>query len=386
MDEGRVVGWYRKAGEHVVAGEPLLDIETDKTTISVEAPITGRLSELQVAVGETAAVGTLLVEILSEESGTEGARAEIDTKVASDTAANVRPALPGASAPATEDERHGERRLSSPAARRLARAAHVNLAHIRGTGPGGRIVAADIESAVTRSAEQTSSTPDATARHSASEASLRVRKMIAAEVTASHQEIPSFSMSRWIDLEPVMAHMESVRHRYRLSDYFLCATAYALTQVAELRMVWSKERNQPEELRDLSFGLVVSTDHGVVIPIIKGFSGIGLADCSRKREAAVQAARQGRLDASLMGSAAVSVSLLTREDADEFNAIIRPGQSAIVAAGRLRETPVARAGKIEVRRGCTVTLTLDHRVVDGRVGANFLGTLTRAMEETSFPP
>jgi pyruvate dehydrogenase E2 component (dihydrolipoamide acetyltransferase) len=388
MEEGTVVAWIRSSGERVASGDPLLEIETDKATVAIEAPATGTLGVPQVSAGEIAIVGALLVEIETDgpTAGESNAQStgQISAEPPEQTGAAEQKSNIRVEIPESAHARSDARPAASPAARRLAQQEELELSEIRGTGPEGRIVAADVEAAVQRRRQARPSNPTESIENSNLSDSIRMRRSIAAVVTASHQDIPVFALSRWIDLEAALTQIAEHGGSCRLSDYFLCATVRALAEVRELRTVWNLVQDRPEEIPEANIGLVVATNNGLLIPTIAISAASPLQECSIKRDAAVRAAREGRLGAGQSGRASVALSLMTREAADEFNGIISPNQSGLVAVGRIRESAMVREGQIAIRRGCTTTLSVDHRVVDGRGAARFLGALALAIEEPSF--
>jgi len=204
-------------------------------------------------------------------------------------------------------------------------------------------------------------------------------------VAASRREIPAFTLSRWIDMEGVLLDLTRFDQQRTETDYLLYAIASAVAEVPEFRTVWNPERRMSEDLGSTNIGIVVSTDHGLMIPVLADVGGLGLEQLAGRRKAAVAAARAGRLNQSFASAASISLSSLARESADEFEAIIIPGQTAIVAVGRLAPGVVARSGHVAIRRGCRVCVAADHRVVDGRTGARFIGAMAKVLEEDVAP-
>ncbi len=258
-----------------------------------------------------------------------------------------------------------ERVRASPRARRLARVAGIDLSTVKGTGPSGRIVAAD----TVETANGQQGTRDIAARRRA-----------AAELSRSQIEIPAFAAARWIDMEQVLSGVAAAGNRRTATDGFLFAIATAMAQIPEFRQVWNPADQISEELETINVGIVVSTPRGLVIPVLKGLDGVSIDEITIRRRAAVSDARAGRLSQACVGRTSVSLSSLLRDDADEFEAIISPGQTAMVAVGRVAPKVVAVGGEIVIRQGCTVTVTADHRVVDGVGCARFIGMLARTLE------
>ena len=383
--EATVVRWYKAAGDRVLSGEVVLEIETDKATLTIEAPASGILGTPAVAAGEVAAVGAALVMIL-----TENEQGEIDMIAAADaqppetvgSAIDGRDQTSAVGASPTVPDAAPRRLLASPLARRIAREAGIHLDSVRGTGPGGRIVRADIDRTAEPSAQRiTRGVAGGQGLLSGLERLTRSRRQTAMQVTASRREIPAFVLSRWIDMEAVLADLAQFERQRSETDYLLYAIARAVAQVTEFRCVWNPQRMLAEDLASTNIGLVVSTDHGLLIPVLKDVGGVDVEQLAARRRSALAAARAGRLDQSLTAPASISLSSLIRDEADEFEAIISPGQTAIVAVGRIAGRVMPHKGNVAIRRGCIIAVAADHRVIDGRTGARFIGAMARVLEE-----
>ena len=357
MVEATVVAWPRAAGGRVAAGDVILEVETDKATVTIEAPAAGVLGIPKLAVGGVAQVGQPLVYILGENEREPATDAQ-------EPPPSVRRAPSDAPASAEPTPVSGRIR-ASPLARRLARERGVDLHQLQGSGPSGRIVREDLQVGASAPADH----------------QLRSRRQIAARVSASRRDIPAFAASRWIDLEAVVAEMARYERQRTATDYFLLAIARAIDEVGAFRRVWDASTMRPRDLLKTNIGLVVDSDAGVLIPTLADVGRLELSELAERRKAAVAAARSGRLSETLLAPASVSLSSLIREDADEFEAIISPDQTAIVAVGRLMERVVAYRGEVAIRRGCMVRLAADHRHIDGRAAARFIGVIARVLQQ-----
>jgi pyruvate dehydrogenase E2 component (dihydrolipoamide acetyltransferase) len=374
MEDAAIVMWCKAAGDRVLAGEALLEIETDKSTLTIESPVAGRLGTPAVVAGERAAVGATLVAILAEDDieTPNVAPGPPENQLANPPISNQEPAQ-GRARPVRDDNRV----RASPLARRLARDRGIELAAVKGSGPSGRILASDAR------AQQTPLAATPPARALATDL-LAARRRIASEVSASQREIPAFVVTRWIDMEATVAGLGAAQARRTETDCFLFAIAAALIEVEEFRCVWNASAEAPEALDDANVGLVVSTERGLVIPILKSLAAASIEAISERRREAVAASREGRLHQRLVGRASVSLSSLIHGEADSFEAIISPGQTAMVAVGRITDTVVAQRGGILIRRGCMVSVSADHRVIDGGVSARFIGVIARVIEAGHF--
>jgi pyruvate dehydrogenase E2 component (dihydrolipoamide acetyltransferase) len=366
MEEATIAAWRRAAGDQIAQGDIILEVETDKATVTIEAPASGVLGVPKVDVGQVARVGEPLVLILgANENEPLGSPRHPEAGKIPD------PQLPGTlearSSSADSASVSGGRRVrASPLARRLARERTVDLGGVQGSGPNGRIVKGDVGVG-------------------SSDSRLRAQRQIAARVAASRREIPAFTLSRWIDLEGVMAEIAKFERERSVTDYFLYALACAVDEVPQFRCIWNASTMQASDLGSTNVGLVVDTDRGVVIPTLADIGGIDLAKMAVRRKTAVAAARSGRLSETLLARASLSLSSLLREDVDEFEAIIDPDQTAILAVGRLMPRAVPYQDDVAVRRGCSVKLSADHRHIDGRTAARFIGAITRVLEQRVAP-
>jgi len=367
-----------------LAGEVVLEIETDKATLTIEAPATGILGTPAVAAGELAAVGAALVTILNESERDEVA---MISQTDAQPAGTVGRAIEGldqtfaVGAARTGPGAAPRRLLASPLARRIARESGIHLDSVDGTGLGGRIVRADIDKAAELSAQRITRGAGERGGQDLLSRLDRSRRHTAMQVTASRREIPAFSLSRWIDMEAVLADLARFERQRSETDYLLYAVARAVAEATEFRCVWNSQRMLAEDLTSTNIGLVVSTDHGLLIPVLKDVGGADVDQLAARRRSALAAARAGRLDQSLTARASISLSSLLRDEADEFEAIISPGQTAIVAVGRIAGRVMPHKGNVAIRRGCIISVAADHRVIDGRTGARFIGAMARALEE-----
>ncbi|MCB1488872.1 MAG: 2-oxo acid dehydrogenase subunit E2, partial [Bauldia sp.] len=295
----------------------------------------------------------------------------------------------------------GERILASPMAKRLAGIHGVDLAGLTGSGPHGRIRARDVLAAAeTRPEAPAEARPAAPAAVPApiatgplpanAEPLSPMRSRIATAVSLSRQTIPSFVLDRWIDttavarakamLGPEVEQSASVKLTF--TDFLLQALADCLAQSPRMMVRYVEGEGQPALVRSSSvdIGLVVAVEDGVMIPVLRDLADKPLASIATARQAAVQRARSGRLAQSDSEPASMSLSNVGRAGADRFEAIIQPRESSIIAIGREHEKVVPRAGGIAVSTGINVTLSVDHRLIDGVTGAEFLGNLADRIE------
>lgn len=369
MEEATIVAWHKGEGDPITAGEVILEIETDKSVLEIEASVGGYLGPPAAPKGATLPVGARIVTIFAlDESAAETPTestddpGSVDTRHADsddlDRQASIEPT------PA-----HGPRLRASPLARRLAREYGIDLHAVKGSGPSGRVTGADVDRArETTSVADLDESVDVTAR-------LKRRRIMADQVVRSRKEIPSYSLERWIDLERVLSDLEKYGKERTETDYFLWAMISAIKALPSFRRVWDAGRLLEVELPGIHIGLIVRVEHGLIIPTLGDLEEVSFRKLVVDRREAVAAARAGRLEHRHSVKAAISLSSLLKGGADRFEAIISPGQTAILALGRLHERVTATAGEIDTRRGCIATLSVDHRVVDGFEASQFLESI-----------
>jgi pyruvate dehydrogenase E2 component (dihydrolipoamide acetyltransferase) len=390
MEAARVVKWLKRPGDRLRTGEAVVEVETDKSSMEIESPADAVLTEILVAEGEEAPVGGTLARLAASESDpTTGAAPRVSAPAATAaTPAAATRVAPVAAAPSVAPRDAGERVKASPLARRLAAEAGLDLRAIRGTGPGSRIRKRD----VLRS--DPSSGGDAAAR-SASPLPARplssMRARIAETVSASRRSIPSYTLDRWVETTRLAAEharlaTDESGPKITFTDMLLQAMADTLSRLPAILDRWLEGAAQPSLVspRTVDIGLVVALEQGLLIPTIHDVANRGLAHIARARHQAVERARTGRLTASDHAPASIALSNLGKSGVDRFEAIINPGQSSILAVGREHERALADGGRLYAARGANLTLSVDHRLIDGRLGAEFLGLLAGRIEQGSW--
>ena len=351
MEEVKVVRWLKNVGDHVVAGEPLLEVETEKSVVEIEAAVTGRLTQIMVQVDSQALVGDQVAWIDAIDAG------------------------------ATTEVLGGDRIRSTPVARKLAAERGMDIGDITGTGPGGRVQLEDVQRAL---GAPRADTP-------AAQSLTPMRRALARAMSKSCATIPQFTVSRSVDWTVLQALRGDLSARQpegspRLSvtDFLLQAVARALIEFPALNATFSGDPDSADArivaAGGAHIGLVVAVDYGLLVPVIHGVERLGLTDIARRRQDCVERGLKGRLKREETEGATFSISNLGADGPDRFTAIINPPQSAILAVGRQRDSAVARDGAVVVRPQSDLTLTVDHRVADGRLAAQFLARLVAILE------
>ena len=335
-DELVLLAWLKNAGEPVSEGEPLLEVETDKATLEVEAAVSGTLLATLCEPGQTVLAGTVVGWIGD----------------------------PGEQIP--DDQPPSRKVLATPAARTLARERGVDLAGLTGSGPEGRIERRDVLAGSDR-AEQPVDGVSAN------------RQAIARRLVRS-TGIPQFSVSRTIDVRRALERAATVPDA-TLSHLLLQAVAAGLRAVPGLNRVWVEDGPRLRRIEGAPVGLAIATDDNLVVATFPDPDLSSLADLAATTRRVVGEARAGRLVAGFSGPAAVTVSNLGMFGIDRFEAIVDPDQTAILAAGRVVERPAVTAGGIVAVAQLDLTLTVDHRTVDGAEAARFLAAVCAALED-----
>jgi pyruvate dehydrogenase E2 component (dihydrolipoamide acetyltransferase) len=357
QDTGKVVRWLRAEGDAVERGEPLLEIETDKVTVEIEAPATGALAGICASEGDDVPVGEAIAWVLAAGESLDAVPVAAPAAVAE--AQTVAP----------------ERRtLASPKARRLAANRGVDLAAVRGSGPGGAIIAADI------AADIASEDPAAISPEPVGS----VWRVMAERTTASWQSVPQFHLRRDVDATRFQSWRDVARSKpggeaVNITDLLVKVVAESLRRHPRVNSSWRDGELVPAP--SVNVALAVATDEALVVPVIHGADRLALPELAARRKALVAAARAGELRPADVSDGTFTISNLGMFGVDSFDAIVNAPQAGILAVGRIADRIVAVAGTAAVRPMLQLTLTFDHRVVDGARGAAFLDTLATLLEE-----
>lgn len=380
QETGKLIAWRKQEGDRVTKGEPLLEIETDKAVVEVEAPADGILAGITATAGADIPVGQTIAWIVApgeappveSESAAPAARAGARAKTETSHVAAT-PASSPVQAPASSAK-------ISPKARRLAKELGVELATVRGSGPGGEILASDVQAAASAPAA-----PRAAEEKSGSiEVPSSLGRIMAERTTQSWTTVPHFFVSREIEAtglndyrERIVAEIES-SHRVRIThtDLLVALAARVLLKHPRLNASWS-----PEGIRlhhHVNMGIAIAVNDGVVAAVVHNAHSASLAEISIQRRDVAERARAGKLRPADIADATFTISNLGMYQVDQFSAIITPPQAAILAVGGIADRVVAVEGQPAVRPMMTLTVSCDHRVADGARAALFLSDLAEA--------
>jgi pyruvate dehydrogenase E2 component (dihydrolipoyllysine-residue acetyltransferase) len=357
QETGKVLRWLKVDGAAVAKGEPLLEVETDKVTVEIESPAEGTLAGVSAAEGAEVPVGTVIALVLAD--GEALAAAPPSPSAKAEPAEEPAAAAPAPDAVAATPAPPARRTLASPKARRLAQAAGIDLAAIAGTGPNRAVVAADVEAA----------------RGAPAVAVGAVWQRMAERMARAWQEVPQFVLTRDVDASGLQSGRAD---GVTVTDLLVRHCAEALVRYPRLTMSWRDGDLVPGP--GVNIGIAIATDDGLVVPVVHGADRLTPAEISARRQQIVAAARAGTLRPEDVQGGTFTISNLGMYGVDAFQAIVNAPQAAILAVGRIAERPVAVHGALAVRSVLTLTVTFDHRVVDGARGAEFLDTLAALVE------
>jgi pyruvate dehydrogenase E2 component (dihydrolipoamide acetyltransferase) len=371
QETGKLVAWRKKEGERVAKGEPLLEVETDKAVLEVEAPADGVLAGISVLEGAVVPVGKTIAWIVRPG---EAAPAE-DRTNGSEAKVSVAPAR---TAPATTGPVSGESDAGariSPKARRLAKERNVDISRLRGSGPDGEILTADVLAAAESTPQDNFETPGA------------VGRLMAERTTQSWTTVPHFFVSREVDASALVQARERLASaaekahgvRPTHTDLIVAAVASALTKHQRLNASWidGKIRLNPE----VNIAVAMAVEDGVVATVIPNTDKLAVAEIADQRRDLAERARAGRLRPVDISNATFTISNLGMYQVDAFSAIISSPQVAILAVGSIADRVIAVGGQTAIRPMMTLTLSCDHRVVDGARAASFLQDLVEALRQ-----
>jgi len=382
METARLVRWLKNVGDTVTVGEPLLEVETEKSIIEIEATVSGRLVEILMQPDQEAKVGDQIAWI--DTGDAQPAR----PSAAEPPASGTKGALPSA---VVFEAPVGERIRSTPVARRLAAEHGVDVARITGSGPRERVQLEDVRRAIGAQAAKEAPTVAARAPQGLSP----MRRALARAMTLSNATIPQFTVERSVDvtmLQALRAEFSAALAQgsptLSVNDFLLQAVARTLLEFPSLNATFSGDPESPDarivNASGAHVGLVVAVENGLLVPIFHDVEQFGLAELARRRVDLVERGLKGRLKREELEGATFSISNLGAHGPDRFTAIINPPQSAILAVGRQRDAVVARYGTMEVRPICELTLAVDHRVADGRLASAFLARLVEILEDRDW--
>ncbi|MFZ3216027.1 MAG: dihydrolipoamide acetyltransferase family protein [Candidatus Acidiferrales bacterium] len=382
QETGKLVSWRKKEGEAVAKGDTLLEIETDKAVVEVEALADGFLAGVQAKEGDVIPVGQTIAWIVEKGESAPAAEASAATPAASAAPAAVRAGETKA-AP-SDGAASGARTRISPKARRLASELHVDLDNVRGSGPGGEILASDIEAAAKLPAPG-SVTPSPVS--GSLESLTAIARLMAERTTQSWTTVPHFFLAREVDASALNETREmlaasapaSSAVKITHTDLLTALVARVLVRHPHMNASWT-----PDGIRlhaEVNIGIAIAVNDGVIAAVIPSAHTASIAEIAAQRRDLAERAKSGKSRPQDLTGATFTISNLGMFQIDSFTAIIPPQQAAILAVGAIADRVVAIDGQPAVRSMMTLTLSSDHRVVDGARSALFLNDLARAIAQ-----
>jgi pyruvate dehydrogenase E2 component (dihydrolipoamide acetyltransferase) len=408
MSSGKIVVWKKKEGDQVARGEALAEVETDKANLEIECFHPGVLLKIMIPEGDVAEVGQVIAvmgqagEAVSTASATTAAKPEVKAEVAASPApqsavvnANSTPSVQ------THSASSDSRIIASPLAKKVAKESNLDLGSVTGSGPGGRIVRKDVDAALSTSDSRPSSdsknnsviratpegspaTADAVAKSSGTlKPFSRMRETIARRMQESVNTNPHFFVTVSINMDAASKFREILKEKpeYKgisVNHLVIKACAYALR--LEPSVNCSVKDGQLYQPDSINIGIVTALPDGLLIPVVKDADKLSLRDIVFESKAGVERAKAGRPSSSDLSGGTFSISNMGMLDVENFTAIINPGQGAILAVSATKEVPSVEAGQIRITKQMKVTLSSDHRIIDGLMVANFLKHLKQALE------
>jgi pyruvate dehydrogenase E2 component (dihydrolipoamide acetyltransferase) len=361
QETGKLLTWLKKEGDAIVKGEPLLEIETDKAVFELEAPGDGLLAGVTSKAGDVVAVGRTIAWIVSP-----GEQPPIESEPAAPSARAVTPA------PAPSE---GSARIS-PKARRMAEERGVDISKIRGTGPSGTITSDDVLAAAAEPVKAPES-----ALTSETDGLTPIARLMAERTTQSWTQTPHFFLTRDVDAGALVETRKTLDAAISITDLLILITARAVARHPQMNGSWKTTGGCVGLNPSVNISLAVAVKDGVVGVVIPDAANMPLADIAKRRKDLADRARAGRLRPSDIGGGTFTISNLGMFGVDAFSAIITPPQAAVLAVGRIADRVVPVNGQPGIRPMFTLTLSSDHRVVDGAQAASFLGDLAEAIQE-----
>jgi len=409
MEEGTLTKWMVKVGDEVHSGDVIAEIETDKATMEVEAVDEGKVAKILVPEGTENVKVNAVIAIIAEEG--EDITSVGDAPAPTPKPKEVSPAPveapktqvavapPAAPAETKATASHdGDRIFATPLARRIAKDKGIDLKTVKGSGPRGRIIKADLEGAkpsvsAAPTAAPSSGGPSIDPRAFYEAGSYEeipldnMRKTIARRLTQAMQEIPHFYLSIDCELDELLKIRKVLNEQAKdgvklsVNDFLIRAAALALARVPDANVSFAGNALLRHKHSDI--GIAVAIEGGLITPIIRNAETKGLSEISMEAKSLAERARNKKLKPSEFEGGSFSISNLGMFGIDNFTAVINPPQAAILAVGRGVERAVVKSGKLEVATMMTVTMSCDHRAIDGALGATFLQAFKAYVE---YPP
>ena len=372
QETGILIEWFKEEGDLIEKGEPLMEVETDKANVEVEATTTGILANITVNLGDEIPVGKVIALILADGESVPESKKEYsssETKVSEEDTAQLQttisnPLDPSANLPTNKI-------VASPKVRQYAKKEGIDLSFIKGSGPNGVILMKDV--LVNQSSTETEENDIPTSKG---------WRLMADRLTESWSSAPHFNLVRHLDVSNLVTYKKQVQeknsNRLTYTDLLIKLVSITLKEHPRINASWID--NKIVKNSEINVGLAVDFDGGLIVPVIHKTDELSLGEITNRRKDLITRTQAGKLRSGDLDRGTFTISNLGMFDVDSFNAIINPPQAAILAVGRIVDKVVPVDGLPAVRPILTLNLSFDHRVVDGVRGAEFLKTLSNLIE------
>ena len=372
QETGILIEWFKEEGDLIEKGEPLMEVETDKANVEVEATTTGILANITVNLGDEIPVGKVIALILADgESAPESKKeySSSETKVSEEDTAQLQTTISNPSDPSANLPTN--KIVASPKVRQYAKKEGIDLSFIKGSGPNGVILMEDV--LVNQSSTETEENDIPTSKG---------WRLMADRLTESWSSAPHFNLVRHLDVSNLVTYKKQVQeknsNRLTYTDLLIKLVSITLKEHPRINASWID--NKIVKNSEINVGLAVDFDGGLIVPVIHKTDELSLGEITNRRKDLITRTQAGKLRSGDLDRGTFTISNLGMFDVDSFNAIINPPQAAILAVGRIVDKVVPVDGLPAVRPILTLNLSFDHRVVDGVRGAKFLKTLSNLIE------
>ena len=396
MEEGKILAWLKKVGDRVEVGDVIAEVETDKADMEMEALDEGFLAAIRVQEGESVPVGSVIA-LLTEEQGAavdvapppaNGKRPRAAAKKSAAKTKKVRKLRDAAPTTAPSVRKKGARVLASPIVKKIAAERGIDLSSVQGSGPAGRIVKQDLEGVRAPTAQPgapvSAAAPPAVAVDGRVEPFSRMRAAIAKRMADSMREAPHFFVTSEIDMSEAVRLRTSLKLSDRVpgevtyTHLLVKAAAVALQRHPRVNAAYTPEGRAFRD--DVNIGIAVAREDGLIVPVLRDCQRLSLLEVAAQAGALVERARSGKPRPEDLSGGSFTISNLGMYPVEHFTAVINPPQAAILATSAIKERPVVREGQIVIARTMLVTLSSDHRVLDGATSAQFLREFKNLLE------
>src|SRR5216683_2279508 len=383
MEEGTIASWLKKPGEQINKGDVIAQIETDKATMDLTAFEAGTLQEILAPEGSTVAIGQPVARIGN------GKAAPATAEKPAPTAEKAAPPAEVAATSSSPDDRPASadgKTRASPMARHLAAEHDLDLSNIQGSGPQGRVIRADVEAALT-STQATQEQPTVPSEGDDQRVTLsQMRRTIARRMAESTRTIPHFFLTLTVDAAELVKLRKQITEstadegfKISFNDMVVKAAALAIRKVPDINVSFAEDsliRHQR-----INIGVAVATERGLIVPVVRDVDQKSLGQISREARDLAERANSGKLQPADYSGGTFTISNLGMFGVEQFNAVINPPEAAILAVGAITREPAEHEGQISLREHMKLTLSVDHRALDGAAGARYLQALKALLEK-----